>query len=178
MNSKLEYKADGTLVAYIPFWRYMFFGFFFAVGFVLCIIGFTRLYRELPTGFYQHWDKAANVALIVFILAMAMLLWGYWIMKGGYKKVQFELDSFHVRYLKNGIRGGILFSEQEVSVSLSDITAVELWPNALGGGEITARTATQTHSIRLILATDELQVCYRALQEAIQSRQLTLTTNK
>nr|WP_157536309.1 hypothetical protein [Mucilaginibacter sp. L294] len=171
-SGNLERKDDGTLVAYIAFWRYLFFGVLFALAFYICMNAFVRLYQELPPGFYKSWDKPASITLFMLILAIAMLIWGYWLLKGGYKKVQFELTKYNVRYLKSGVRGGILLSDNDIFVSLRDITGVQLRQNMLGGGVITARTATQTHKMILLLSAEEQQVCYQALQEAIHNRQL------
>lgn len=169
-SGNLERKPDGTLVAYIAFWRYLFFGVLFALGFYLCMRGFVILYQELPAGFYKHWDKKATITFLAPVLAIAMFAWGYFILKGGYKKVQFELDNHQVRYLRSGTRGGTILSEDTVSVALRDILEVESYRNPLGGGVITARTSNETHKIILLLSAEEQQICYKALMEAIQNR--------
>jgi hypothetical protein len=172
LKGNLERTADGTLIAYIGFWRYSFFGAMYAVAFYVCIDAFFRLYHELPTGFYKHWDKNASITFFMLILGFAMVCWGYFMVKGGYKKVQFELTGHNVRYIKPGIRGGTMLSENEQFISLGSILDVQLRKNLLGGGVITVRTATQTHTILLLLSTEQLQVCYQALQEAIHKRQV------
>lgn len=171
LKGNLEREADGTLIAYIGFWRYLFFGVLYAVGFYFCINAFIRLYQELPPGFYKHWDKGASVTFFMLLLGIALLLWGYFLLKGGYKKIQFELTASNVRYLKSGIRGGILLSQSEEYISISSILEVQLSQNALGGGTITARTAMQTHSINLLLSAEDQQICYQALREAISKHQ-------
>lgn len=169
-SGNLERKPDGTLLAYIAFWRYLFFGALFAVAFYMCIYGFIILYQELPTGFYKHWDKQASVTFFAPVLAIAMFVCGYYLLKHGYKKVQFELDTYQVRYLRSGTRGGTILSENTVSVPLKDILEADLGQNLFGGGVITARTSTQTHTIILLLSTGEQQICYKALMEAVQNR--------
>ena len=167
-NRHVEQRPDGTLVAYIAFWRYLFFGLFFAWGLFICINILVRLYRELPADFWRHWDTAAAPAIIL-VLAIAMPLFAYFLLKGGYKKVQLEIGKHSVRYLKGAIRGGILLSDNYVSVPLKDIINVELGRNLLGGGVINARTATQTHCMILLLSKDEQEVCYKILEEAIKN---------
>jgi len=169
-SGNLEQKPDGTLVAYIAFWRYLFFGVLFGLAFYLCMHGFVILYQELPSGFYKHWDKMATITFLAPVLAIAMFVWGYFILKGGYKKVQFELDNHQVRYLRSGIRGGTILSENTISVTLRDILEVESYRNPFGGGVITARTLNETHKIILLLSAEEQQICYNALMEAIQNR--------
>lgn len=169
-GGNLERKPDGTLVAYIAFWRYLFFGVLFALAFYLCMRGFVLLYQELPSGFYKHWDKKATITFSAPVLAIAMFVWGYFILKGGYKKVQFELDKYQVRYLRSGTRGGTILSENTVSVTLRDIQEVESYRNPFGGGVITARTSNETHKIILLLSAEEQQICYKALMEAIRNR--------
>nr|WP_315423544.1 hypothetical protein [uncultured Pedobacter sp.] len=168
-NGNLERKPDGTLLAYIAFWRYLIFGAIFAGAFCMCIYGFVVLYQELPSGFYKHWNKQATVTFLAPVLATAMFFWGYSLLKGCYKKVQFELDNYQVRYLRSGTRGGTILSENSVSVPLKGILEVELRQNPFGGGVITARTSTEVHNIILLLSTGEQQICYRELQEAIHS---------
>jgi hypothetical protein len=168
-RGNLERKPDGTLLAYIAFWRYLFFGALYAVAFCMCIYGFVVLYQELPSGFYKHWNKQATITFLAPVLAIAMFVWGYSLLKGGYKKVQFELDSYQVRYLRSGTRGGTVLSENSVSVPLRDILEVELRQNPFGGGVIKARTSNETHTMILLLSTEEQQICYRELQEAIHT---------
>lgn len=166
-GSNLEQKADGTLVAYIAFWRYVFFGLLFVAAFFICINALIRLYQEAPGGFWKHWDEYTTMVLIMIIIAIVMLLMAFNILKGGYKKVQFELDNRRVRFLKNGIRGGILLSDNYISVPLNEIIAAQLDNNLFGGGVIKVRTATQTHAIILLLSTEEQLTCLRALENKI-----------
>lgn len=165
----LEQKPDGTLVAYIAFWRYLFFGLFFAAAFCICINILVQLYRELPPGFWKRWDEGGMMAIIL-ILAISMPLFAYSLLKGGYKKVQLEIDKHRVRYLRSAIRGGILLSDNYVYVPLEDISSMELRKGLLGGGVITVRTATQTHSMILLLSQEEQEVCYQTLREASKKR--------
>jgi hypothetical protein len=164
--SLVEQRADGTLVAYIAFWRYVFFGLFFATGFCICIYILVRLCLELPLGFWKHWDSASAPAIIL-VLAIAMPLFAYGVLKGGYKKVQLEISKYSVRYLRGAARGGILLSDNYVSVPLKDIISVSLRGNLLGGGVIDARTPTQVHSIILLLPQQEQELCLGILNEAI-----------
>lgn len=170
-SGHLDRKADGTLLAYIAFWRYLFFGAIYAFAFYICMYGFVVLYQDLPSGFYKHWNKNASLTFFVLVLGAAMFIWGYSLLKSGYKKVQFELDNYNLRYLASGVRGGIILSESIVSVALSDIREVELRQNMFGGGVITARTSMQTHTIMLLLPEEELQICFTALKQAIHNRQ-------
>jgi hypothetical protein len=167
----LEQKADGTLVAYLAFWRYAIFGALYAVAFGILITSFIYLCRELPPGFPQHWDQVATSAVVVLLIALAMPLFAYQLLKGGYKKVQFELDKYRVRYLKPGIRGGLLLSDNYISVSLRDITDMALGSGLFGNGVITVKTSTQTHSIILALSPAKQAICYQALKEAVTNRQ-------
>ncbi|MBE5319994.1 hypothetical protein IM793_12550 [Pedobacter sp. MR2016-19] len=73
-TGNLERKPDGTLLAYIAFWRYLIFGAMFAGAFCMCIYGFVVLYQELPSGFYKHWNKQATVTFLAPVLATAMFL--------------------------------------------------------------------------------------------------------
>jgi hypothetical protein len=168
----VERTPDGTLLAYIAFWRYLIFGALFAPACYACIHGFVILYQDLPSGFYKHWNEDATITFFILILAVAMFLWGYFLLKSVYKKVQFKLNNHNVCYLRNGIRGGIVFSESTVSVPLRDILDVELSKNLFGGGVITARTPTQTYKIILLLSAEEQQICFQALQNAIHSIKL------
>lgn len=165
----LEQKPDGTLVAYIAFWRYLFFGLFFAAAFCICINILVQLYRELPPGFWKRWDQGGMMAIIL-ALAISMPFFAYGLLKGGYKKVQLEIDRHRVRYLRSAIRGGILLSDNYVFVPLEEIISVELRKNFLGGGVIIARTARQTHSMIVLLSQEEQEVCQRVLKEAIWTR--------
>jgi hypothetical protein len=168
--SNLEQKADGTLIAYIGFWRYLFFGLFFAAAFYVCISIIVRLCRELPVDFWKNWDKAATAGLIILIFAICLPFFSYQLLKDGYKKIHFELTSNSVRYLKGGVRGGILLSDNYISVPLKHIVRVDLQRNLLGGGVITAVTPRQTHSVILLLSSEEQQTCLRALQERIRNQ--------
>ena len=169
--STLEQKADGTLVAYIPFWRYAIFGALYGLGFCILITSFVYLCRELPPSFPQHWDKIATSAAIILLIALTMPLFAYQLLKGGYRKVQFELDKTRVRYLKAGIRGGIILSDNYQSVSLKDVTNMELGSGLFGGGVITVKTPSQTHSLILLLSPAQQAICYHALKEAVAKRE-------
>lgn len=171
LRGNLERKADGTLLAYIPFWRYLFFGLLFVPAFYICIHGLVRLHQELPTGFWKHWDQSTTVVAVVLVLTIGIPVFAYWLLKDGYRKVQFELNGYSVRYLRAGVRGGILFSENYTSILLKDITKVDLRQGLLGGGVITVYTSTQTHSGSLLLSTEEQQLCLQALKEAITIHQ-------
>lgn len=166
-GSNLEQKADGTLVAYIAFWRFAFFGLFFVAAFFICINALFRLYQELPSGFWKHWDENSRMVLIIIIIAVVMLVTPYSLLKSGYKKVQFELDNHRVRFLKRATRGGILLSDNYIYVPLKEIIAVQLENNLFGGGVMKARTATQSHTIILLLSTEEQLICLRALEHKI-----------
>jgi hypothetical protein len=169
--STLEQKADGPLVAYIPFWRYAIFGVLYAIAFCILITSFIYLCRELPPGFLHHWNQVATSAVVVLLIAVAMPFFAYQLLKGGYKKVQFDLDKCRIRYLKSGIRGGILLSDNYGSIALRDITDMELGSGLFGGGVVTVKTSSQIHSVILLLSPAKQAICYRALKEAVTNRQ-------
>jgi hypothetical protein len=163
----LELKPDGTLIAHIAFWRYLFFALLFAAAFLICLNILVRLYQERPPDFWKRWDDVATMGVIV-ILAIAMPYIAYGLLKNGYKKVQLEINGHSVRYLRRATRGGTLLSDHYVCVPLKDIH-VELHSNPFGGGMLQARTAIQTHSMILLLSPEEQEVCLKALQEAIKA---------
>ena len=108
--------------------------------------------------------------LIIAIIAVAMCLITFNFFKSNYKKIQFEINNDNVRYLKSVSRGGTLLSNNYITVLLKDILSIELRPIPAGGGVIMAKTATQTHSIILLLSTEEQLICYRRIGDAIKHR--------
>ena len=172
----IEKRTDGTTVVYIAFWRHLVFGILFAFGFYVLISGTVRLYQELPAEFWNRWSKEATLTLAFFCGAIAMPFFAVWFLKSGYKKIQLEIGRSRLRYLKVGIRGGILFSETYGSVKYSDITNATLKNSFIGNNIIEIQTAYNTHKVILLLPGTQQLICYQALQEAIQRDRI--ATNK
>ena len=170
LYTNLEDKGNNTLVAYIAYWRYLTLGLIYMAAIYVSINGAIFFYEELPPGFWKNWDKTTTVTLIIGVIAVAMCLITFNFFKSNYKKIQFEINSDSVRYLKSVSRGGTLLSNNYITVPLKDILSIELRPIPAGGGVIMAKTVTQTHSIILLLSTEEQLICYRRIGDAIMHR--------
>lgn len=169
--TNLERRPDGTLVAYIAFWRYIIFGLLYAAGFYISLKGFIILYQQLPPYFWKHWDKAATVTLVCLILVIAFPFMAFNLLKSGYKKIQLEINKNSVRYLKSATKGGTLLSDNYDTINFEEIISIGLRQNPFGGGILDVSTSVKKHSIMLLLSVAEQMVCYRTLEEATNRRE-------
>ncbi|RYY34886.1 MAG: hypothetical protein EOP46_11925 [Sphingobacteriaceae bacterium] len=167
MYDLIEKRPDGTTVVYIAFWRYCFFGLLFAGAFYAFIWIIVNLYNKRPPDFWQHWSQTGKLILGASIGALTVLFFAYWMFKGLYKKVQLEINRSGLRYLRGGVRGGVLFSENYRNISYLDITDMDIEQQFLVNRVISIRTGSETHKIVLMLSENEKMRCFEAIQEAI-----------
>ena len=168
LYNNLERKPDGTLVAYISYWRYLIFGLLFVVGFWISYNGLVSFYQELPKGFWKNWDKVTTITFVLLIIVLAMPVMLFRFLKSNFKKVQLEINIDQVRYLKSAVKGGTLLSDQYQTVPYNQIVEVGFRQNPLGSGIIDLITSHQTHVVLLLLPVDQQFICYRSLQEAVK----------
>jgi|GEM_PF-4865473 len=167
MYNLIEKRPDGKTVVYIAFWRYCFFGLLFAGAFYILIWTIVNLYEERPADFWQHWSQTAKFMLGASVGALALPFFAYWMFKGLYKKVQLEINRSGLRYLRGGVRGGVLFSENYRDISYLDITHMDTEQQFLVNRVINIRTDSETHKIVLLLSENEKMRCFEAIQEAV-----------
>ena len=167
MYDLIEKRPDGTTVVYIAFWRYCFFGLLFAGAFYILIWTIVNLYEERPPDFWQHWSQTAKFILGASIGALVLPFFAYWMFKGLYKKVQLEINRSGLRYLRGGVRGGILFSENYGKISYSEVTDMDMEQQLLVNRVISIRTVSETHKIVLLLSEKEKMSCFEAIQLAV-----------
>ena len=87
--------------------------------------------------------------------------------KGLYKKVQLEINRSGLRYLRGGVRGGVLFSENYRNIPYLDINNMDTEQQFLVNRVINIRTDSETHKIVLLLSENEKMRCFEAIQEAV-----------
>jgi hypothetical protein len=167
MYDLIEKRPDGTTVVYIAFWRYCFFGLLFAGAFYVLLWSIVNLYNERPPDFWQHWSQTAKFILGASIGALALPFFAYWMLKDLYKKVQLEINRSGLRYLRGGVRGGVLFSENYRNISYLDITNMDTEQQFFVNRVINIRTGSETHKIVLLLSENEKMRCFEAIQEAV-----------
>ena len=167
MYDLIEKKPDGTTVVYIAFWRYCFFGLLFAGAFYILIWTIVNLYEERPPDFWQHWSQTAKFILAASIGVLALPFFAYWMFKGLYKKVQLEINRSGLRYLRGGVRGGILFSENYGNISYTDVTDMDMEQQFMVNRVINIRTVSEIHKIVLLLSENEKMRCFEAIEGAI-----------
>lgn len=167
MYDLIEKRPDGTTVVYIAFWRYCFLGLLFAGAFYILIWTIVNLYEERAPDFWQHWSQTAKFILGASIGALALPFFAYWMFKGLYKKVQLEINRSGLRYLRGGVRGGVLFSENYGSINYRDVTDMDFEQQFLVNRVISIRAGSETHKIVLLLSEKEKMRCFEAIQEAV-----------
>lgn len=167
MYELIEKRPDGTTVVYIAFWRYCFFGLLFAGALYVLLWSIVNLYNERPPDFWQHWSQTAKFMLGASIGALALPFFAYWMLKGLYKKVQLEINRSGLRYLRGGVRGGVLFSENYRNISYLDIINIDTEQQFLVNRVINIRTGSETHKIVLLLSENEKMRCLEAIHEAV-----------
>ena len=167
MYDLIEKRPDATTVVYIAFWRYCFFGLLFAGAFYAFIWIIVNLYNERPPDFWQHWGQTAKLILGASIGALAVPFFAYWMFKGLYKKVQLEINRSGLRYLRGGVRNGVLFSENYRNISYLDITNMDTEQQFLVNRVIIIRPGSETHKIVLLLSENEKMRCFEAIQDAV-----------
>jgi hypothetical protein len=169
MNDLIEKRGDGTTVVYIAFWRYCIFVFLFAFAFYALISIIVNLYDERQADFWQHWTHTATLMLGTTIVAIALPLFAYWVLKGFYKKIQLEINRSGLRYLRGGVRGGVLFSETYGNISYSDVTDIDMEQQILVNRVIRIHTGSETHKIVLLLSEKEKMRCFDAIRAAVEA---------
>jgi Co/Zn/Cd efflux system component len=166
MGDLIEKRADGTTVVYIAFWRYCFLAAIFAGALYILVCTFLKLYYERLVNFCQHWSQTAGLMLGAAVVAIAVTIFAYWMLKGFYKKVQLEIGRSGLRYLVGGVRGGVLLSDNYDHISYPAITGIEIDQQFLVNRVIIIRTVSKTHKIVLLLSESEKMRCLDAIQEA------------
>jgi hypothetical protein len=141
--------------------------FLFAFAFYGLISIIVNLYDERQADFWQHWTHTATLMLGTTIAAIALPLFAYWVMKGFYKKIQLEINNSNLRYLRGGVRGGILLSDTYVSINYHDIQDIDMEQHFFANRFISIRTLSETHKIILILSEGDKIHCFEAIQEAV-----------
>jgi hypothetical protein len=169
MNDLIEKRGDGTTVVYIAFWRYCIFMFLFAFAFYALISIIVNLYDERPADFWQHWSQTAELMLGALVGAIALPFFAYWVLKGFYKKIQLEINSSNLRYLRGGVRGGILLSDTYVSINYHDIQDIDMEQHFFANRFISIRTLSETHRIVLMLFESEKIRCFDDIKAAVEA---------
>lgn len=169
MGNLIENRTDGTTVVYIAFWRYCFIGLLFAGAFYVLLWTIVNLYHERPADFWQHWNQTAGLISGAFIGAIAILLFAYWMLNGFYKKVQLEIGRSSLRYLRGGVRGGVLLSDDYEHINYAAITDIKMDQQILVNGVILVQTGPKIHKIILLLTESEKLQCLAAIQAAVEA---------
>ena len=169
MYNLVEKRPDGTTVVYIAFWRYCFFGLLFAGAFYVFVWVIVNLYGERPADFWQHWTQTASLITGASLGALGTPFFAYWMAKDLYKKVQLEINRSSLRYLRGGVRGGVLFSENYRTISYHSITSIEMEQHFLANRIINIQTGEEKHRIVLLLSESEKMTCFDAIKDAVQA---------
>jgi hypothetical protein len=167
-KSKLiEQKSDGVFYVYIAWWRYLVLEMAFALMLYVLITEFISIYKELPHGFLHHWNKDATIVLIGAAGIVMIAAYLIKLIRRGYKDVQMEIGKDYVRFRIPGIRGGMMLSDQYITLNYSEIQEISFRQAApLIGYVLILKTATKTHNINLILPPAEKIASYRILDQA------------
>lgn len=173
MYDLIEKKPDGTTVVYIAFWRYCFFLLLFAGAFYVLLWTVVKLYEERPPDFWQHWSQPAKFMAGASLGALAVPFFAYWMLKDFYKKIQLEINRSGLRYLRGGVRGGVLFSENYSNINYLAITKMDMEQQFLVNRVIRIQTGPETHKIVLLLSESEKMRCFEAIREAVAAAKRT-----
>jgi len=169
IDKLIEERPDGTTVVYISFWRYCIFGLLFVFAFYVLVSASFQLYKELPADYWHHWNQTATLTLCTIAAALAVPFFAYWMLKGFYKKVQLEIGRSGLRYLRGGVRGGILLSENYRSINYHDVTDMGIEQQFLVNRVIAIKAGSEIHKIVLLLSEREKMRCFEVIREAVHA---------
>ena len=126
-----------------------------------------NLYDERSPDFWQRWSQTAKLILGASIGALAVPFFAYRMFKGLCKKVQLEINRSGLRYLRGGVRGGVLFSGNYRNISYLDIINMAMEQQFLVNRVINIGTDSETHKIVLLFSENEKMRCFDAIKDAV-----------